>query len=264
MRLNSLAFVFWSVAVGGNLSWADGLIHQLPADGTWARYDLQMKSTARTEGRAPRDFELKGSLTVSSVGQVTEEGEKCRWIEVKSEVSPVGQPKDIARILLKLLIPEKHLRRGEDPLSHVMRMYYSRKGGGGAEVPLERIEDPWRKRYEIERFRSVFPRPLEDVKSLGKEPVVTRIGKLDCETITGRSSLPKSPLREGAEWAWEGKFQFVLNNAAPFGVVSMRNERTGYETSGGEKRSKTEMDTLTILTIGEVGDKATSDLSEAR
>lgn len=264
MRLYSLAFVFLSVAMGSSLSWADGLIYQLPADGTWARYGIQMKATARTEGRAPQEFDLKGSLTVSIVGQVMEEGERCRWLEVKSEVSPVGHPEDIARVLLKLLIPEKHLQRGEDPLAHVLRMYYSRKGGGAMEVPMERIEDPWRKRYEIERFRSIFPRPLEDVKSFGKETVATRIGALECEKITGRSSLPKSPLREGAEWAWDGKFEFLLNNAAPFGVVGMRSERTGYETSSGENRRKTEMDTLTILTIGDVGDNATSDLVDAK
>ena len=264
MRLLSSAFAILSAALVCNPTWADGLIYQLPADGTWVRYDIQIEGTGRSEGRAPRELKVKGSFTVSLVGQAMDDGVKCRWVEIKSEVSEVGKPKDLNLVLLKLLIPEENLKRGKDPLDDVRRIYYSRKISGGEVTPVEKIEEPWRKRYEIERFRSFFPKPLEAVKRLGKETVVTGIGRLECEVMSGKSSLPKSPLRDGAEWAWEGKFEILLNDATPFGVASMRSERTGYETSTGKNSRKTETDTLTILTLSEVGDKAVSDLPLAK
>src|SRR5690242_6771042 len=50
---------------------ADGLIHQLPADGTWARFDVT------GEGRGPNGelrVTMAGTITVKSVGQGSADG----------------------------------------------------------------------------------------------------------------------------------------------------------------------------------------------
>ena len=58
---------------------ADGLIYQLPADGTSVRCDTEVTFVNNGQERM-----LKGSLTISSVGQATVDNEKCRWIEFKN------------------------------------------------------------------------------------------------------------------------------------------------------------------------------------
>ena len=98
---------------------ADGLVYQLPADGTWVRYTGEIQCTAQIAGFPTQKYNLRSSLTVSSVGEVTRNLEKCRWIELKMEVSPVDREADKQNHILKVLIPEKYLKRGEDPLAHV-------------------------------------------------------------------------------------------------------------------------------------------------
>ncbi len=243
--------------------WPQGLVSHLPPDGSWVRFELKMKGTFRSEGGEPKEFDMKGTLTLSSVGRVRDGEEDCRWIELKSELAPVGTPDDKHRLILKLLIPEKHLTRGEDPLAHVRRMYYARKGGANvAEVPIEKIEDDWRKRYEIERIRSLCPGVLKDPKKQPTQTLETKLGKLECERVTGTGELPKSPLRGEAEWAWKGQFEYFLSDKVPFGVAQLRAETEGYEKSTGINKKTTEIKikTTRTLTVVETGEKATSDL----
>ena len=50
---------------------ADGLIYQLPADGAWVRYDVQMKSTITTEGKDPMEMDAQGCHQRSIQPKVT-------------------------------------------------------------------------------------------------------------------------------------------------------------------------------------------------
>src|SRR5262245_44763050 len=96
---------------------ADGLIHKLPPDGDWSKFDLEW------QGPSPAG-ELttlrKGTLTVSSVGRGLAEGERCRWIEVRN--STTAEDKETVSIQ-KLLIPEKYLLAGMNPLGHVVKAW---------------------------------------------------------------------------------------------------------------------------------------------
>lgn len=77
---------------------AGGLIHTLPADGSWVKYSMSMKNVGATM------IEASGTLTVRTVGTVTENGEKCRWIELESLTTQDGKQKSG---VMKLLIREK-------------------------------------------------------------------------------------------------------------------------------------------------------------
>ncbi len=61
---------------------AGGLIHRLPKDGQWARFETEFVGTKN--GR-PAPTQFKGTLTISSVGRETIDQKPCRWIEVQLE-----------------------------------------------------------------------------------------------------------------------------------------------------------------------------------
>jgi hypothetical protein len=253
-------------ALSASVLRADGLIYRLPPDGAWAGYDVHVTSQVQTESNDPRELKLQGTLMLSSVGQVTVDKHACRWIEIKQEIAPVARPKQMISRALKLLIPERHLARGEDPLAHVLKMYYSQKGPGLPAVPVERIAESAtidrgysRRQYELDRFRSIFPQPFEDMKR-EKQTVDTKLGRVECEKVSGTSDLPKAPLRGGGEWAWKGKFDCFLSEKAPFGVVGLESNTKGYETHGPTVHLETEM----ILTISESGGNATSGLPDMK
>lgn len=62
---------------------ADGLLYRLPEDGSYARFDLDIKEQ---RGEAVGKM-LTGSLMMSSVGAKEVDGKKCRWSEIKSRPS---------------------------------------------------------------------------------------------------------------------------------------------------------------------------------
>src|SRR6516165_9575988 len=95
---------------------ADGLIQQLPSDGSWVRYDVT------GEGRSPTGevgVTHQGTLTLKSVGRETVDGTECRWIETetKIEFTRAGRNEEFTDVL-KLLIPEKFLAADQNPRAH--------------------------------------------------------------------------------------------------------------------------------------------------
>src|SRR5262245_36230337 len=95
----------------GQLAHADGLIYQLPKDGTGVTFDVETKQTF--EGR---EVTKTGKFSMRSVGQVTVDGEPCRWIECRSSQKFANFDEIM---ISKALIPEKHLGKGKSPLDHV-------------------------------------------------------------------------------------------------------------------------------------------------
>ena len=68
---------------------ADGLITQLPDDGSWAEFELKLTLTENGEKR-----EHSAYLRLSSVGQDENQGIKCRWVEL--QVSRTEPPLSLA------------------------------------------------------------------------------------------------------------------------------------------------------------------------
>src|SRR5262249_12441601 len=94
---------------------ADGLLYQLPEDGSWIRFAAQY--TYKFDGME-KVGQGTGTMTMASIGKAREGGEECRWIEFNVKLKDDGGEHTLIR---KLLIPEKYLKKGENPTEHVVR-----------------------------------------------------------------------------------------------------------------------------------------------
>lgn len=255
-----LVRVLVAVACGviGGSACADGLVFQLPPDGTWARYAVKMDGEFGYGNGPKQKVAVTGTFTLSSVGEVTRTEQKCRWIELKSESKTAGP---YPKLVLKMLIPEDCLQRGKDPLSHAVLTFFDPKPAdkGIIESFIEKGFN--RIQYEIDRFRDVFPKPLDDPKSMKGETVETPAGKFeDCEVLTGTSDYD-GPLVGEARSVFKATYRIVVHPKAPFGVVSMQLELEGREINDkgpvavAIKAKKT-------LTLAETGKDAVSDLPQ--
>jgi RNase P/RNase MRP subunit p29 len=257
MRRQRVGLAVLTCLLAGAPARADGLVFQLPPDGTWARYTMKTEATFGLKGRAPQKVTIDGTLTLSSVGELLRNEQKCRWLELKVESQGQGvHPK----LLLKLLIPEDYLRRGHDPLSHAVLTFFNPK-------PVDRIaslesfidEGVNRIQYEIDRFRDVFPKPLDNARSLKRETVDTPAGKFeDCEIVSGTSGYD-GPLLNNGRSVFKAGYRLVLHPRAPFGVVAMQTEMEGAEIGRRGRVSLTAKKTLTLTTTGK---KAVSELQQ--
>jgi len=256
-----LSLFFVTLALNSGALRAEGLINRLPADGSRVKYDLhtiaemEAHEPELAELGIPKTFDVRGSITLGAVERVRIDNRECRWIEIGREIAELEVPERKVKSILKLLIPEKNFERGEDPLSHVLRME-NWNPGGMVKAP-EPIVDSARKRYEIERFRNLIPERLHDVKPLGARIIQTPLGLIECEGREGVAELAPSPLfpGTGGEWAWKATIEVWGNDEFPFGVVSLRSHSTGYETVGSTEK-KLRFKSATTLTISAVGDEA--------
>jgi hypothetical protein len=129
MRTLSSLFCMVLVLNPGGLR-ADGLICRLPADGTRVKYDLESTAEMKADAAdfpglaSPKTVNVRGAITLSSVGHTKVDQQECRWIEIGRDI-----PEQEVRSVLKLLIPERYLGRGEDPFLHVLRMDNWNSGG---------------------------------------------------------------------------------------------------------------------------------------
>ena len=119
-------------------AYADGLIFQLPADGTWARYAVQIEGEFKAGKLPAQRLATTSTLTVSSVGEVTRHEQKCRWIELKMESKGKGMHPEV---VLKMLIPEEYLKRDQDPLAHAVSTFFNPKPADKKAAPVKSYID---------------------------------------------------------------------------------------------------------------------------
>ena len=263
-KMNRAVCALVLVVAGVPVAFADGLIWQLPPDGTAVEFEgdcrsefkpvlsrefadkLPSKEVEKLE--CPQNVKLRTSVTVSSVGQVTRVEQKCRWIEL------TWRSNDNENVL-KVLVPEKFLTRGEDPLDHAILTFFNPKPADKAGVSEEKGFN--RIQYELDRFRSVFPTPLKEVRQLANRTIETPLGMFaDCEVIAGTTEFDR-PLRGGGHWASKSSWQLALHPDAPFGIVQIQCSSTGSEFSS---RSRCDISSTLTLTISGKGHDAKSSL----
>jgi len=218
-------------------AYGDGLIFQLPPDGTWAEFSSKGSPTmemqvpnelmAATGRDGQQEFanmleadDLRRTLRVSSVGREKWAQRACRWIEFSG--TSAFKKKSDGRTsadthTLKLLIPEVHLQRNRDPLDNAVLSYWNPKEADLKGIPEEKGFD--RSRYEIDRLISFFSPPLRDERQRPPVTINTPVGEFrDCEVIQGISSFDR-PLRNKGRWEGSIQWTIVLHADAPFGVV---------------------------------------------
>ena len=113
-----LKSVFAAIAcLMGNFAWGQGVVCQLPADGTWVRYEGTYSQVEIRPELPSGKIEIepwKEHVTIKSVGQevATYQGSEvpCRWIEIKIERGRVRDGKIDTGLtgleIYKVLIPE--------------------------------------------------------------------------------------------------------------------------------------------------------------
>jgi len=180
----------------------DGLFYRLPEDGTYALFNLEWKSGK--EG-------YQGSLTMSSVGQATIKGNKCRWIELKwvIETDDMGDVTEVE----KLLIPEKYLKAGVNPLQYVVKGWSKSRGGRVG----PRKDFTGKGKEYLKWLPPLLSGPLQNVKKLKNETLETPLGKLSCPGITGSKRY-----EVGFGNKIHATFENRLNDMAPFGLVNCK------------------------------------------
>ena len=213
---------------------ADGLLYQLPKDGTWVAFDYQ--ENAESMGMK---INRKGTLYMSSVGRTTEGEDECRWMEFSFEGTRNGTK---YTNISKVLIPEKYLKKGENPLEHMVRGWLTRRGN------VRELEKPiFGPRY----LPAWLPGPLEEVEKLEKQVVESKLGKLECEGLTG-STVQQFP----REFESQRTFHIRLHKKAPFGVVFFRMD------SEATRSAQPQRTTTITLKLSDFGEDADSELPD--
>jgi hypothetical protein len=198
---------------------AEGLIHQLPKDGSWVRFEVNGKGLA-ADGTVR--ISIKGTQTISSVGRVSINNEQCRWIEIESEMNFDRAGKKTAKFteFFKLLIPEQYLTKGKNPRDHVLKAYK-----GSSAKTIRELDLKGKDSREIQSMDEMFHAPLNQESPL---PVITIKTSQKVWTCKGIKSETKSG---GTIFRTETR----MNENTPFGVVTYKyeNERRQNNISQG-------------------------------
>jgi hypothetical protein len=199
MRTLPVTGVIIAVTTLTTLARADGLIYQLPDDGAQVRFDTEIKTSTGNE-----ESTSKGSVTVSSVGVVTVDNEKCRWIEIKMIGNEDGQEQPV---IAKVLIPESHLGKGKSPGEHMLRGWL--KEGDAEPKEIRDLNVP-----EALPLRVFLAGPPKDLRELDQEEVDGKLGKLKCAGVSGENEFDLGDAAVGI------RFENRLHEKAPFGLVT--------------------------------------------
>jgi hypothetical protein len=192
-----MAATIGAIATCPRTASADGLLYQLPEDGSWVRFDSEYTfKVGEAAGRGT------GTMTMASVGKTVEGKDACRWIEFDVRLKDSGNEHTLIR---KLLIPEKHLKRGENGTEHVVR--------GWAKFDDEKVD---RAVPLHGRWPAYLAGPLKDERKLANERVESKLGALECEGVTGFIEYHADDMDTKVT------YEMRLHERAPFGVVSGR------------------------------------------
>ncbi|HUU16994.1 MAG TPA: hypothetical protein VMW72_07590 [Sedimentisphaerales bacterium] len=171
----------WPGAGADGLMAPAGLIHRLPPDGTWARFEQN-----------------DTYVTIASVGKTMVAQQPCRWIEVILEMG--GR-------VWKLLIPEERLKGERNILEHALSVWHCKGREKALNITGMSPGD------EFGDLTFILTGPDQEVRSLGPQVVETKLGRLECTVWTGRQ------LTTFDEQEIDATFRQWVHEKAPFGVL---------------------------------------------
>ena len=195
---------------------ADGLIYQLPEDGTSLTFDW--KGSFERQGQTE---EMSGVFRISSVGKETVDDQPCRWIEFKLTMNTENR---VRTIHAKVLVPESELAKGKSPIDHIRKAWYK----PGDSEPQEITDFTSGRAGPLPAFLSG---PLVDVQVKESVSVKSGLGEHKCKVTTGSTSFEQSG----------GTQKFIFTNHAhkdaPFGLIKsdirLEMERNGAAAGSG-------------------------------
>lgn len=212
MRLFQGIMVLFLLAMHVDLVYSDGLVYNLPKDGTWVIY--QLDGDSKNTGEFGITGNMTGKLRIASVGLSTHSNEPCRWIEIQFDFTlKTGNEQFRKMDLCKVLIPEKYLSKGQSPLDHVVQAWYR-----------SNEDDSFQKMDNPNDSRTVLPiilaKPLQDCERLEMKKVNSKLGELTCEGVRGSLRIQKYCRGVLPEVYEKCVIENRLHPASPFGVVT--------------------------------------------
>jgi hypothetical protein len=227
---------------------ADGLLYRLPADGAWVKYAMKVRFAKPKD----KNVSFEGFLTLASVGVEQVSDEPCRWIEVAAEAKQQTGNGGEQRSVFKALIPEKHLKKGENPLRYWIKGWAKLGDQEPQRLTKMMLSNP------AVGINLVVAGPLENAKAMDEKLIETKLGKLACQGVSGTLTFPGAAIRfDNGKVATKDltlRVQTYLHDKAPYGVVAS-NGRVAFPDLGmGESSAEWE------LILDNVGSGAKSQL----
>lgn len=229
------------------LAAADGLVYQLPPDGVWARFAMQGVVLDSEEKDIDPVLNITGTLTLASVGAVQVGEEVCRWIEIVIDGQRDGKAfKEVD----KLLIPEKHIATGTEPLKHLRDAWYMHSAIDNGKPRRVDSAQQMDLAY-VHRIRAILHPPFQNASKGEKVVVECKLGKVECETVTAE----EHEKQDGSDIEYRSSYTVYLHTAAPFGVAAWQAVNRVYR--GGALVGATRLN----MTLADHGEGAQSSIS---
>ena len=232
---------------------ADGLFLKLPEDGTKVSYTMKM-----TDTNVPPEGATQ-SMTISSVGKVEYKGTPCRWIEIGFLNELKGMRRDTFH---KLLIPEAELKKGGNPIGHLVKSY------------LKQGDSPAAGNKNVASARNgplpiLLGGPIKGAKKLEAVTLETGLGKLETAGLKGTTIFKEAATEDDddddpagednstPEFKLKVDLEFRTHKKVPFGVAQAVLAYT-VDTGPGERSG-----TITF-TVDKISKGATSALPDSK
>lgn len=210
---------------------ADGLIQKLPADGSWAKYRLEL-----TINTSDGERTLHSTITIRSVGKLEEKGEKCRWIEIAFDGPD-------HKSVVKLLMLEKDLKKGKNPLSSMVRGWWKESEASA----VEPLSDPEKRPF----LPALTGGPVENAKAADAAVFeFPQLGKVELAGVIGTRRQERDQL------VIESRHELRFSDRTPFGGVAINGEFVGKQE--GVERFKGKF----TIKLVDMGNDAKSDLAD--
>lgn len=162
-----LVAVCGMLALLADLPVGGGCLQQLPTDGTWAQYQVDIKIGNRG---------INASWVVRSVGSQTHNGQPCRWIEMQQQSDNPEFPK----MTWRCLVPEAEFGEGKHPVGKAIKVWQKVEGQDAQSVGSIKARDPL--------FAALIQGPGKDLKvEEGPEVIRWQRGNLECQVVAGDS-----------------------------------------------------------------------------
>ena len=260
----------WSVEQSGPVM-AQGVLWQLPANGSWVRFEGECTQVVPRPNKVGEDLNLKWQKQVVMKSLSTEEAEyrdekqPCRWLEFKITTGTVVdgtlQAGPGSEVLYKILVPEAAIH-GE-----VTEISETAVGKSEVFVSFIPIVKGFRKVGEEEPLAlpagvfQAYPilalvQHYREYTEAGEEMVELPTGSVSAKKMQG-SSVQESPSVRSANTGtlWRSE-------TAPFGLAKWSGKTVTAEKNAVLPRSKFEItSTMTEeMTLAEIGTEAESEL----
>lgn len=214
-----VATALFAILAGDAL--ADGLIHQVPVDGSWVQFEV---TGAGLKPNGDVSTKITGTVTVKSVGSEEVEGAACRWIELETELAAEADrgAKGKQSEVFKLLIPTQYLVAGQNPIEHVLKAWKSRNPGGG---PVE-LDLKGSGSRDVRSLDELLNGGISDATKREDVELMVPGGTFRCTQLEGKTSSKARDV--------DVEIQTWLNTHLPFGVAAYRHSKM--RTNGGQSQ----------------------------